>query len=184
MSSMRMRKTTIDNSLLPLEEALKKAQLKAMQLLELRDRSEQELRSKLAEKEFSNEVIDQTIDYLYQHHYLDDMRAASNYIRSRIGSYSNYEIRYKLSQKGFSKDVIDSAFEDITLLEDDLPQESDSAAKQVASKLKGRNRITYAEKQKLMASLYRKGYSRSAVNSAFEGIEIVRSEADAPFEDY
>lgn len=160
------------------EKELKRAELKAMELLQLRDRSEKELRDKLIAKEFSEETIEETVKFLYAHHYLDDLRLCKSFIRVRAGAYSKKELAHKLSERGIQKQVIEEAFEELEEEESEVPSEADAAVKLVQKKLKGRTSISYEEKQKLLAALYRKGFSRSSIDAALKDISAGPEEYD------
>ncbi|AGB81139.1 hypothetical protein D781_0792 [Serratia sp. FGI94] len=105
---------------------------RAMRLLSQRDHSEDELRRKLAAQPFFSRarfsdkndspscdeptdpaVVEQVIDYCYQHNWLDDRRFAASYIgsRSRKG-YGAQRIRSELMQKGVDKEVVQTALAD------------------------------------------------------------------------
>ncbi|AVJ16334.1 recombination regulator RecX [Serratia rhizosphaerae] len=102
---------------------------RAMRLLSQRDHSEDELRRKLTAQPFFSRakfsdkasspscdepidpaVVEQVIDYCYQHNWLDDRRFATRYIgsRSRKG-YGAQRIRSELMQKGVDKEVVQTA---------------------------------------------------------------------------
>lgn len=74
----------------------------------IRDRSIQEMRERLA-KDFACEEVEDTIKYLIELGYLDDLRFATSYIESRNRSRpsGNYLLRYELSKKGIADEIIE-----------------------------------------------------------------------------
>ena len=56
----------------------KRAKKRAMHLLEKMDRTEQELRRKLLESEYPEDLTEEAIAYVKSFHYIDDARYADN----------------------------------------------------------------------------------------------------------
>ena len=80
----------------------------ALRLLAVRDRSKQELKTRL-ERRFSPEETAETLEYFEEIGYLDDLRFASNYVqyRNRHRPTGNYLLRLELSSKGIKDSDID-----------------------------------------------------------------------------
>lgn len=137
----------------------KRAKLRAMNLLKVRPYTESGLRQKLAEGGYPQKIIDIAIDYVASFHYIDDSQYAADYIDTYKDRKSKKCIIRDLSLKGVSKDIIQKAFEDF---EDSEEGNADFEKEQVRAILKKKNYSSdwpYEEKMKLMAYLYRKGYS-------------------------
>ena len=64
------------------EVILKKCKRKALTLLKDKSRTEYELRQKLYTNLYTQEIINQTVDYIHSFHYLDDERYVENFIDS------------------------------------------------------------------------------------------------------
>lgn len=90
----------------------KRAKKRALYLLEKMDRTESQLRGKLAESEYPQKCIDDAVAYAYKFHYLDDLRYARNYIRYSQDKLSRQQIKQKLMVKGVSKEKIDTALDE------------------------------------------------------------------------
>lgn len=129
---------------------------KAVNLLKFADRSEQELRSRLSEAGFHDSIIDRTIAYVRQYGYLDDARYAANYIRTRMNRKSKLVIKGELVQKGIKKDLIDGIIEQEYGEDEDA--ELQAIKKIIEKKTKSAEDLTPEKKEKLIASLYRKGF--------------------------
>ena len=89
----------------------KRAKKRAMHILEQMDRTEHQLREKLAKGEYPQECIDSAVEYVKKYRYLDDDRFASSYVRYHQEKLSRQQLSVKLSQKGVSKDIIAEALE-------------------------------------------------------------------------
>lgn len=89
----------------------KRAKKRAMHILEQMDRTEYQLREKLAKGEYPQECIDSAVEYVKKYRYLDDERFASSYVRYHQEKLSRQQLSVKLSQKGVSKDIIAEALE-------------------------------------------------------------------------
>ena len=89
-----------------MEELLKEAKLKALQLLTGMDRTESQLRDKLMQKEYPVEIVEQAIAYVKSFGYIDDERYAKRYVECKKASKSRKELYFALGQKGIAKEVI------------------------------------------------------------------------------
>jgi regulatory protein len=136
-----------------------KAKSKALSLLNFSDRSDTELRNKLREYGFNDSMIDRTMTYLYEYGYVDDERMASAYIRSRMHTKSKYYIQRELQQKGIRDDIIEELLTREYDNETNEDAELIAISKAIKKKTKAPEELSYEEKQKLIASLFRKGFS-------------------------
>ena len=145
----------------------KRAKKRALYLLEKMDRTESQLREKLATSNYPSECIEEAIAYAYKYHYLDDLRYAQNYIRYKQDKLSRQQIRQKLMAKGVSRDKIemalteeytgDETYQIITLLQ--------------KKRYKGEGRDT-AEFRKTYQYLLRRGFSSSAILKEMDRIQM------------
>jgi len=91
----------------------KKAKHRALYLLERIDRTEHELRQKLAQ-DYEPEVVEEALEYVKKYHYIDDMRYARNYIISKSQVKSRRQIEQELIlKKGLSREFVDEAFSQV-----------------------------------------------------------------------
>lgn len=70
----------------------------ALYLLELRDRTEGEIREKMKRKEYEPEEIEKAVDFLKDKEFIDDERFVKRYIENKqsFGTAGKYKIRQKL----------------------------------------------------------------------------------------
>lgn len=94
-----------------MEDVLKQAKLKALSLLTDMDRTEEQLRQKLKQKLYSDDVIEQTIEYVKSFGYIDDEKYAKRFVENRKNRKSKQEIWVQLSQKGVKREFIADALD-------------------------------------------------------------------------
>lgn len=83
----------------------KRAKKRAMHLLEKMDRTEQELRKKLLESEYPEDLAEDAIAYVKRYHYVDDARYADCYVRLRGAAKSRGKLLAELQNKGVDRDL-------------------------------------------------------------------------------
>jgi len=141
----------------------RRAKQKAVAVLKFMGRTEQELRRKLVETGYPREVIDRTLSYVSEYGYLNDERYAASYVRTRMNTKSKFVIKTELLHKGINKELINDIFLVEYGDEDREDAELIAIRKLIAKKTKFPENLTFDEKQKLMASLYRKGFATSKI---------------------
>ena len=125
----------------------------------MRDHSSRELRKKLSERGFSEEEIAETLEFLREKRFLDDLRLGRNLIRymAERRYFGAYKIRMELSLK------LDREYIEV-LLPDELEQYDFAAlAKQLTHKPGLRGKSREALIRKLKAQGYGAGEIRSAL---------------------
>lgn len=144
----------------------KDSRKKAMYLLQKQDRTEAQLRDKLEQNGFDEDDMADAIAYVKSFHYLDDERFARNYIRCGSENKSKQKLKMALLQKGIAQEVIDIALEEEFL---------GNEAEQIRHHLKKKNfsfsDATNEERQKMIASLYRKGFRMNDIKSVMGRVE-------------
>lgn len=147
-----------------LDEILtKRATKRAMHLLEKRDRTEKQLRDKLAEGEYPLACIDAAIAYVESYHYLDDERYARTFVRLGQEKKSRNRLKQDLMVRGISKDIIALALDE-EYEEEELTQIQEWLVKKhYFEKEEGEK-----EFQKMYAFLMRKGFQSSDVLKAMK----------------
>ncbi len=145
-----------------------RAQQKALSILKFSDRTEKELRDKLAQAEYPNEITDRVLTYVKAYGYLNEERFAGTYIRARMNRKSKLLIKNELLQKGIDRNILDQVLqEEYSMEEGGKPSEDPELTairKAIDKKTKDPGKLTYEEKQKLIASLYRKGFNLGKIN--------------------
>lgn len=144
---------------------LLRAKKKALSLLNYSDRTEWELMDKLTKADFSEEVVNEALEYVKSFHYIDDERYAMNFVDVYHKSRSIKRIWQDLRNKHVPDKYISLAIESI--------EGGDSAAlerelRKILKKGQSLEEMTYEERQKVAAKLYRKGFSASDVKRCIE----------------
>lgn len=136
---------------------LPRAKQKALNLLKFSDRSEQELTTKLKEALYPMMVVEKVIAYVKEYGYLNDERFASSYIRSRMSRKSKRVIMLELQNKGIKNQLLEKIITEVYQYEESDPEE-EAIKKAIHKKIMSPDQLSYEDKQKLIASLYRKGF--------------------------
>ena len=89
----------------------KRAKLRAMNLLQGREYTTSQLRTKLQKGYYPPEIIEQAIEYVAGFHYIDDLRYAVDYITYHENSRSRRRIEQDLQGKGISSATIEEAWQ-------------------------------------------------------------------------
>lgn len=160
-----------NDQILDEKELLIKGKKRALRLLERKDYSRKELSDKLKKDGYAEELVEKIIEYIDSYHYLDDIRVAGSYIRSRMGYKSKRELEYMLMQKGISEEEIDSAMEENYKNDDNIPQEEVAIRKYLQKFHVDEDSfydLSFEEKQKIAAKLYRKGFASEKIRKILQ----------------
>ena len=140
----------------------KRVKARALKLLLQRPYTMKQLKDKLLDGGYPEELADHALSYVGSFHYVDDDLYAENFIRSQMGAHSRKEIEHKLSQKGISRETIADAFsrmEDAEELSDDHVVVLDLLKKRRYDP----HDSTEKDRERQIAYLVRKGFSLSTV---------------------
>ncbi len=143
------------------------AQDVALRFIGYKMRTEKEVRQKLEENEFAEEVIEEVINFLCKYKYTDDREYAKRYIkeRLRLNPRSAYALRMELLQRGVSEGVCQEALADTEF------SEIEDAVRWLGRKTRGQWPPDEKKKKQLYGFLQRKGYSYAVIKDAFEEME-------------
>ena len=150
----------------------KRAKLRAMNLLQKKDYTEKQLRDKLQEGLYSQELIDEAINYVKSYRYLDDERFARDYITYHMEMRSRNRILQDLTGKGISKDVTISIMDELYSESEEISGdiETEQINKLLIKKHFDKD-MDYKDKQKIMGFLVRRGYTMDSIRRAMEEFE-------------
>lgn len=152
-------------------EMIQRAKKKAMNLLERQDRTQEQLTKKLQNCGFSQEAVNEALDYVKSFHYVDDRRFAENYIRYRQNEKSRQRLKMDLLQKGVPETFIEEALEEV--------YEADE--KQMICHLLEKKHYDPAqadlkERNRIMGFLMRRGFSLEKIRTAMREYEVSKDE--------
>ena len=91
------------------ETVFSKAKNRALTLIAKMDRTECDVRRKLHEGGYPEDIIDRVISFMKEYAYLDDLSFAKSFIRTYMGTKSLSEIRRRLYEKGVDKALVSEA---------------------------------------------------------------------------
>lgn len=142
------------------DTVFKHGKQKALSLLKYSNRSEFELRSRLNKSGFGKDIIDRTIQYIYKYNYINDELFTQNYIRIRKYTKSRRQIEHELYAKGINKELSLKVFETEYNDESDVKDpEITAIEKAIKKKTDDVSSLSLEDRQKLKASLYRRGFN-------------------------
>ena len=152
-------------------EEAERAYRKALFILERRDHTQAELQKKLQDKDFSQESVEVAIDRLKEYGFINDRRFVEQYLRYHCLGKSKRVLSMKLLQKGIRPELFDSVYEE---LKAELACEPEQEALQQAIKAALRKaerkgcspeNLSKEEKNRIIAALYRKGFSVTKIQA-------------------
>lgn len=161
----KMLSSTDLKRILEEEEKAKVFQV-ALTYLQYQMRTEQEVRNYLFKKEYEDTWIDEAITKLKKLRYIDDVEYARLFVssRMRLSDKGPRFIREELKQKGIPEEIIEEA-----ILRYDEEEQVKVASKFLQKKGKQKSNESYQMmKNRLLASLERKGFSKSIAIKAWE----------------
>lgn len=145
----------------------KRAKLRVMNLLKARTYTEEELRRKLKLGLYSERYIEEALDYVKSYGYVNDLAYAMDFIRYRAESLSKKQIQNKLLQKGVQKEIVENALLECEK-EGTMIEEMEQISAYLEKKQYSPETCDYKEKQKLIAALYRRGFSINSINQVMK----------------
>jgi regulatory protein len=135
---------------------------RALNLLRKKNFAENELRTKLSDGGYPQEIVDNAIEYVRSYGYIDDVRYACDYIRYHSSQgRGKMRIRLDLSRKGISSDDFEKAWEEMSDL--DLVPDSSEAIRDLLEKKHFTPDMDIKEKNRIIAFLIRRGYSQEDI---------------------
>ena len=147
---------------------MNKALRYAFGLLKFRPRSEYELRQRLKRRGFSESAVEETLFFLKEKKFVDDLEFVRIWVQSRLKKPLGINrIRQELKIKGIEKDLIEQALKDIT----DKYSE-DRVVKELACRRWGRLKHVQPQKarRRLFLFLLRRGFSIDKIQEAINQI--------------
>ena len=141
-----------------------KAQDTALHYIGYKMRTIKEIRMKLEEKEFSEDIIERVVEFLEKYGYADDGEYCRKYIREklRMKPKSGYALKIELRQRGISSRIIDEVMAETEM------DEGGDAFRWLERKSRGNwPPADDKQKKKLYDFLLRKGYSYDIIGEAF-----------------
>ena len=142
----------------------------ALDLLSRRDRSEAELRRRLAAREIPEEEADEVLARLRELRYLDDRRLAERLATAAVATGKGYGIRLALdlAKRGIPRQIADEVLDRIAAGTDERELVRDLLVRKFPAF--DPEAADNREKLRVMNYLLRRGFSRSAVFDAMRNL--------------
>ena len=141
-----------------------KARDRAFKYLGFKARSEREMKKKLEEYDFSEDMIFRVLELLKRYNYINDEAFAKSYVKDRVHlkRYGKLKIQYELHEKGIDESIIASCLEDIPL------NELENALQYIHKKSKDLS--DQKERNRIYNALLRRGFSHEVIKQSFDTI--------------
>ena len=143
-----------------------RAKKRALHYLKSSDKTEKEVKRKLKESLYPEEIIEKALEYLKGHKFVDDSRYVENFVDTKKGKASKREILRKLRQKGVSPEALEKAAESIA--DED---EYDICRRTLEKYTRGRDLRDPKERARTYRYLAGKGYSYDAISGALGSMD-------------
>lgn len=137
-----------------MEDESKKAKLRALRILTKMDKTESDLKASLNRAGFSEDAVQDALEYVKSFGYVDDQRYAEKYVEYNKDRKSRQKIRYELKNKGVHSDYIEWALENCEEFD-----ELSLIRKTVSKKWKSEDKPNEKELNRLFGCLSRQGFS-------------------------
>ncbi|MEB3060703.1 regulatory protein RecX [Parvimonas micra] len=148
---------------------IERAKSRAMNYISGKLKTKYEVRLKLKENGFAEDVIDEVLDILEKEEYLNDKVYCEIFIedKKKLNGYGKNKIKSLLIQKGISKNI----FEDF-LNEFEYDEEFDNALKMGIKKLEllSNEEDNFKKKQKIINYLAYRGFGFDVINDVLKEI--------------
>lgn len=136
----------------------KRAKLRSMNLLQSREYTEKQLKDKLLQGGYPEQIAEEALEYVKSYHYVDDDRYAATYIEYHAESKSRQRIIQDLMRKGISRECIETQWQKAEELGVSVNEE-----KMILEILEKKNysdkEADIRERRKMYGFLLRKGFS-------------------------
>lgn len=143
----------------------KRAKLRCMNLLKTKSYTRWQLTDKLKQGGYPEQVIEKALAYVTSYGYVNDEQYAKDYIEYHKTTRSRTRIMNDLYKKGILKETAENAWEE-TVGSEQKDIEQEQILKLLQKKHYDGKNATYEEKQKIMAFLFRRGFTMDAIRNA------------------
>ncbi len=145
-----------------------KAKDKAFRFLGYKARTEKELKDKLNNEGYPEEIIIKIIELFKYYGYINDEIYAKGHINNRLKfkPMGKKLLKYELLKKGVDNDIIENTINNLEI------DELDIVTKLIEKKTKNKSEFTQKDKEKLYNYLLRKGFNYDIINKAIKTINF------------
>lgn len=155
-------KETVDR--IKTEVLTKRAKRRALYLLSRMERTREQLRRKLEQDFYPEDVVESAIQYVESFGYIKDADYARRYVSSRQNAKSAWEMKMILLQKGIAKEEVESALKECCIAQ----EESGTIRRILEKKRFSADTASDAEKKKMQDYLLRKGFHYEEIRQVIQ----------------
>ena len=145
----------------------------ALRLITIKDRTEKELRTRLADKGYDAEDIEAQLQFLKEYNYIDDQKYAEHFANDCVNlkKWGRARIKMELIKRGIDKEIAESA------AEMSCEESGDILLSQMQKKFQNADMESPKERARIFGYFARRGFLpdeiKGAMNkiSAFKDIE-------------
>ncbi len=143
----------------------KRAKLRSMNLLKVKDYTRKQLADKLKQEGYPQDIIETAVAYVESYGYIDDERYARSFIEYHMQNKSRRRIENDLQQKGIGRGLIVKIFDELKEEGQEIDEITMIRNLLVKKNFRAQD-ATYVEKQKMCGFLYRKGFHTDVISRA------------------
>lgn len=147
---------------------MKRAKLRAMNLLKSRAYTEKRLREKLQGSRYPEVCIDSAVEYVKSYGYINDKQYAADYMFYHGSGLNKQQIFRKLREKGVDEEIVRNAYEEYCN-EGNAPEEEKLIYKFLKKKnFAPESEDVWEKRSKLTRTLLQKGFSYDKIMRVFD----------------
>lgn len=146
-----------------------------LKLITIKDRTEKEIRTKLKEKNFDENTIEEEIEFLSNYGYINDNRYAQHFTSDAINikKWGKSRIRTELLRRGVDRDVVDEVIEAAFSETDD-----DRLYTEMEKRFKNADFSNMKERTRIFNFYLRRGFSPEEIKGAMNRLSSFRDIED------
>ena len=139
----------------------------ALKVIEFKDRTEKEIREKLTQKGYDENITEDEIAFLKDYGFINDLRYAQRFVSDAINlkKWGKARIRAELLRKGVDREIIDNAVEDAFMDIDD-----DRLLKEMQRRFKNSDLSNIKERTLIFNFYMRRGFSPDEIKGAMNSM--------------
>ena len=139
----------------------------ALKVIEFKDRTEKEIREKLTQKGYDENITEDEIAFLKDYGFINDLRYAQRFVSDAINlkKWGMARIRAELLRKGVDREIIDNAVEDAFMDIDD-----DRLLKEMQRRFKNSDLSNIKERTRIFNFYMRRGFSPDEIKGAMNSM--------------
>ena len=141
-----------------------KAYQKADRFIGFKMRTEKEVRDKLKEENYSDDIVERVISSMLKYNYIDDTSYARMYAKDckNIKKWGPQRIRVELYKKGIASHIVDNALSELDI------EDTDEIIEELLEKRIKDTPISLKEKQRYFNFLLRRGFNSEDIKRVIE----------------